>query len=122
LILLCSAVILEYLNIHNACYILSDATHYHATQLVESVQGYMTANMESLLESRMLDDMPYALVKQLAKFARQQQLEKSPFSRSGVFVEKAMEKHAEWLKLQDIPEPIVASHHHHKTGPRKEGA
>jgi hypothetical protein len=82
----------------------------------------MTANMESLLESRMLDDMPYALVKQLAKFARQQQLEKSPFSRSGVFVEKAIEKHAEWLKLQDIPEPVAASHHHHhKTGPRKEG-
>lgn len=82
----------------------------------------MTANMESLLESRMLDDMPYALVKQLAKFARQQQLEKSPFSRSGVSVEKAMEKHAEWLKLQDIPEPLAASHHHHKTGPRKEAA
>ena len=79
----------------------------------------MTANMESLLESRMLDDMPYALVKQLAKFARQQQLEKSPFSRSGVFIEKAMEKHAEWLKLQDVPEPIVASH---KAGPRKEAA
>ena len=79
----------------------------------------MTANMESLLESRMLDDMPYALIKQLAEFARQQQLEKSPFSRSGVFVEKAMEKHAEWLKLQDVPEPIVASH---KTGPRKEAA
>ena len=79
----------------------------------------MTANMESLLESRMLDDMPHALVKQLAKFTRQQQLEKSPFSRSGVFVEKVMEKHAEWLKLQDIPESIVASH---KTGPRKEAA
>ena len=79
----------------------------------------MTANMESLLESRMLDDMPYALVKQLAKFARQQQLEKSPFSRSGLFIEKAMEKHAEWLKLQDVPEPIVAFH---KTGPRKETA
>ena len=86
---------------------------------MESVQGYMTANMESLLESRMLDDMPYALVKQLAKFARQQQLEKSPFSRSGLFIEKAMEKHAEWLKLQDVPEPIVAFH---KTGPRKETA
>jgi len=38
-----------------------------------------------------------------------------------VFAENAMEKHAEWLKLQDIPEPIVASHHH-KTGPRKEAA
>ena len=79
----------------------------------------MTANMESLLESRMLDDMPHALVKQLAKFARQQQLDKSPYSRSSVFIEKAMEKHEEWLKLQDVPEPIVASH---KTGPRKEAA
>ncbi|KAF8886288.1 hypothetical protein BD779DRAFT_1673218 [Infundibulicybe gibba] len=33
LILLCSDVILQYANIHTACYILAEATHFHAQQL-----------------------------------------------------------------------------------------
>ena len=65
--------------------------------------------METFLESRLLDDIPYSLVKQLSKFVRQRQLEKAPFSRGAAFVDTAMRKHAAWLDLQDIPEIIVRS-------------
>lgn len=107
LVLLCSSVILANANIYNACYILSDATHYHAQQLIERLQEYITVNMEPFLESRILDEIPYSLVKQLAKFVRAKQTEKSPFSRSDAFVNELMEKHAEWLAEQDLPEPII---------------
>jgi inhibitor of Bruton tyrosine kinase len=63
--------------------------------------------MESFLETRILDEIPHTLVKQLAKFVRAKQMEKSPFSRSDAFVNEMMEKYAEWLAEQDVPEPIV---------------
>ena len=105
--LLCSSVILANTNIHNACYILSEATHYHAEQLIERLQEYITVNMESFLESCILDEIPHSLVKQLATFVRAKQIEKSSFSRSDAFVNQMMEKYAEWLVEQDVPEPIV---------------
>ncbi|KAJ6618827.1 hypothetical protein B0H10DRAFT_2028138 [Mycena sp. CBHHK59/15] len=109
LIMLCSAVILRWTDINNVCYILTDASHFHALQLVESIQGYMTANMETLLESRMLDDLTPALIKQLSTFVSKRQAEKSPKSRSNFLVEKAMAIHGDWLALQDFPEPIIPS-------------
>ena len=63
--------------------------------------------MESFLESCILDEIPPTLVKQLAKFVRAKQMEKSPFSRSDAFVNEMMEKYAEWLAEQDVPEPII---------------
>ncbi|KAF8628076.1 hypothetical protein AX15_004107 [Amanita polypyramis BW_CC] len=107
LVLVCSAVILEHVNIQNACYVLNDATHYNAKQLIERLQMYMTANLEPLLEQRMLDDFPHRLVKQLGAFARRKQAEKSPISRTTILVDTAIERHAGWLALQDIPERIV---------------
>lgn len=55
----------------------------------------------------MLDDLPVDIVKQLAKFIRAQQADKSPLSRSNVLVDGAMERNAEWIALQDFPTPIV---------------
>jgi inhibitor of Bruton tyrosine kinase len=55
----------------------------------------------------MLDDIPHRLVKQLAAFARRKQAMKSPRSRTTTVVDAAMEKHAQWLALEDIPGPIV---------------
>lgn len=55
----------------------------------------------------MLDDVPYALVKQLAKYVRGRQLEKSPFSRSTTFVATLLQKHAAWLEQEDIPSMII---------------
>ena len=63
--------------------------------------------MESFLESCILDEIPHSLVKQLAKFVRTKQIEKSSFSRSDAFVNEMMEKYAGWLAEQDVPEPII---------------
>ncbi|KAJ7461488.1 hypothetical protein FB451DRAFT_1404722 [Mycena latifolia] len=109
LMLLCSAVILRWTDINNACYILTDASHFHAQQLVESVQGYMAANMETLLESRLLDDLTPALITQLSAYVARKQAEKSPKTRSSYLVDRAMALHGDWLALQDIPEPIIPS-------------
>lgn len=59
------------------------------------------------MESHILDEIPYTLVKQLAKFVHAKQKEKSPFSRSNTFVDGLMKKYAEWLEGQDLPESIV---------------
>ncbi|OCB92256.1 hypothetical protein A7U60_g336 [Sanghuangporus baumii] len=107
LLLACSSVILQFLNINNACSILSDASHFNAEQLVSSVHGYLARNLETLLESRMLGDLPVHLLRQLAEFIRARQSEKLPVTRSGMMVEKALETWKDWLALQDIPQPIV---------------
>lgn len=95
------------INIANAGAILADATHFHATSLIRSSQGYMACNMETLLESRYLDDLPFDLIRQLSSFVREKQTSKYPLSRSNALVEKAMNAESEWLALQDIPEPII---------------
>ncbi|KAJ7172083.1 hypothetical protein C8R46DRAFT_137864 [Mycena filopes] len=109
LMLICSAVILKWTDINNACYILTDASHFHAEQLVESIQGYMAANIETLLESRMLDELTPALIKQLSQFIVRKQAEKSPRVRSNYIIDRAMAIHGDWAALQDFPEPIVPS-------------
>ena len=109
LVLICAAVILTHSSIQNACFVLADATYYHVPSLIEKLQEYVSVNMETFLESRMLDDIPYTLVKQLAKFIKARQTEKTPFSRSGVIVDSMLQKHAGWLAQQDLPETIVRS-------------
>jgi hypothetical protein len=69
----------------------------------------MTANMETLLESRMLDDLTPALIKQLSKFVIKTQTKKSPKVRSNFMVDRAMTIYGDWLALQDIPETIIPS-------------
>lgn len=66
----------------------------------------MARNMETLLESRMLDDLPDFLVKQLAAFVRLEQAKKLPLTRSNRLAEEALVKHAQWLEMQDFPVPI----------------
>ncbi|KAK0467839.1 uncharacterized protein EV420DRAFT_1501521 [Desarmillaria tabescens] len=109
LLLISSSIILNFLNIQNACYILSEATHYSAKDLINAVQGYIAVNLESFLESRMLDVLSPALVKQLSCFVQERQITKSPITRRNYLGKLAMERHAEWLSLQDFPSPIVRS-------------
>jgi inhibitor of Bruton tyrosine kinase len=71
----------------------------------------MTVNMEVFLDGGMLDDIPHVLVEQLSRFAQQKQVEKSSISRSNMLVQRALETHAEWLALQDIPSTIHRSTH-----------
>jgi len=107
LVTLCSILILRYLNVNNACYVLAEATHFNAATLIERIQGYIAVNMETFLESRMFDDTPAHLVEQLAEFVFRKQTEKSPVQRSEQLIEKAMKNQRDWLALQDIPEPIA---------------
>ncbi|KAG1816404.1 uncharacterized protein BJ212DRAFT_190743 [Suillus subaureus] len=109
LMLLCSQVILKHLDVYNACYLLTDATHINATHLVERLQSYVTANLEMMLEGRMLEDLDPSVVRQLSEYIRSAQMTKSPVSRSNLLANKALRKHAEWLAQQDIPvvfEPV----------------
>ncbi|KAI6101705.1 hypothetical protein EV401DRAFT_2201598 [Pisolithus croceorrhizus] len=108
LVLLCSQVILGFLNPYNACYLLTDAIYYNAVDLVKGIENYMTVNLEMFLESRILDDLGALEVRHLAGYTRSEQAEKSPLVRSNRLARDAMEKHREWLANQDIPEPLVS--------------
>ncbi|KAF8994964.1 hypothetical protein BDQ17DRAFT_1392318 [Cyathus striatus] len=89
LVLLCSSVILKFTNLYNACSILAEATYFNAEQLIDRVQSYMTVNMEAFMDGRMLNSIPHALAKQLSKFVKGKQTEKSPVSRSGKLAQAA---------------------------------
>jgi hypothetical protein len=100
---------LKYLNVYNACYLLTDATHFNAVQLVERIQSYIAANLKMMLEVRMLEDLDPWIMRQLCEYIRGAQMEKSFVSRSNSLANEALQKHAEWLALQDIPvvlEPV----------------
>lgn len=76
---------------------------------MDHIQSYMTANIEMLLESRILDDLDPRVVRKLSEHTRAAQAAQSPVSRSGKLGRVALEKHKEWLALQDIPVPIIPS-------------
>ncbi|KZP19714.1 hypothetical protein FIBSPDRAFT_1024492 [Athelia psychrophila] len=109
LVLICSNIVLSYFDITKACYVLSDATHYQTQALMHCTQGYMAANMETMLEARMLDDLTPVLIKQLTEFVRKQQAEKFPITSSTRLYDRAAQRYGDWLSLQDIPQPIVPS-------------
>ncbi|KAI0091451.1 hypothetical protein BDY19DRAFT_1030603 [Irpex rosettiformis] len=109
LTLICSAIILKRVMMSNASSILVDATHFNSSALVRSVQKYIAQSMETCLECHMLDDLPVDIIKQLAKFVRDLQADKSPLSRSNILVDAAMRRNAEWVELQDFPQLIVPS-------------
>jgi hypothetical protein len=107
--LICSQVILKYLNPYNACYLLTDAMHFNAVHLVERIHSYIAANLEMMMEGRMLEDLDPWIVRQLSEYIRGEQMSKYFVSRSNSLANEALQKHAEWLALQDIPvvfEPV----------------
>ena len=107
LVLLCSQIVLKYLNAYNACYQLTDAIHLNAVDLTDRIQSYMAANMEMLLESRILDDLDHRVVRKLSEHTCAEQAAQSPVSRFGMLGRAALEKHKEWLASQDIPVPVI---------------
>lgn len=109
LVLLASQFILKFLTIHNACYILSEAAHYHAYELLSSVEGYICENLETFLETHMLDALSPYLVKHLSSFIRSQQAEKASVVRSNRLVDYAMNKWREWLEGEDIPTVFMSN-------------
>lgn len=74
---------------------------------MDALQEYMAANMESMLEGRMLDDLSPSLIKQLSEFVRKQQAEKFAVTRSTKIHDRALQQYGHWLALQDIPQPVV---------------
>jgi len=112
LTLLCSSVIQRHITISNVCAVLVDATYFNATSLVRSLQGYMSKNLETLMESRLLDELPHDITKALSAYIRSQQTLKAPFVRNGGNLDASMAKWSAWLEIQDIPTTIVP-----RTGP-----
>lgn len=106
---ICAAVILRYLTPQTACFILSDATHLNAKQMVDRVQHYVSVNLELFLQSRLLEDLPFHLTKLLSRYIHAAQNAKSPFSRGDAQLKVAMEKHRDWLATEDFPTPLVRS-------------
>ncbi|GJE93782.1 hypothetical protein PsYK624_099430 [Phanerochaete sordida] len=109
MVLLCSRIIQQRITIANATFILADASLFHATALVQSVQAYIARNLETLLEHRLLDALPPDLVKQLAAAVRAAQARKAPVARTGALAAAALARHAAWAAQQDWPSPVVRS-------------
>lgn len=107
LVLVCSAVVLRHVTIHNVCSLLDTATFFNALALRDALQHYVSQNMETMLESHYLDAMPADLLADLSAFVVGQQAERLPISRSNILVAALMEDHKAWLALQDIPKPSI---------------
>ncbi|KAI9440915.1 hypothetical protein H4582DRAFT_1811180 [Lactarius indigo] len=111
LLLICSSILVKYITINNISAVYMEAASLHCEQLMDSLHQYMSVNMETLLEARLLDDLPPRLVRQLSSAVRGFQAAKSPFSRMQfpVNLAAAVHAHHEWIAKQDIPGPIVRS-------------
>ncbi|KAE9393746.1 hypothetical protein BT96DRAFT_999186 [Gymnopus androsaceus JB14] len=72
--------------------LLSEASHYHAYELVSSVEAYISENLETFLESHMLEDLSPSLVKHFSAFIRTRQEDKAMVIQSNMLHEKATRK------------------------------
>ncbi|KAG8949485.1 hypothetical protein FRC04_008584 [Tulasnella sp. 424] len=102
-----AAVINQHTRLQKACSLLRGARLYDAAPLIESLQFHIAVNMESMLQSNLLDDLPDAAPRGLSSFVRQQQTKKQPLSRSGQPLTASMEKWGHLPTLQDIAEPFI---------------
>ena len=100
-------MIMRHCNASNAAALACEATFYQATTLKLSVFDYIISCMETMLESGLLDDMDDDVLLDLCRVISDKQSRKLSVSRSGTLVSLAMDKHREWLALQDIPVPRV---------------
>ncbi|KZS93259.1 RCC1/BLIP-II protein [Sistotremastrum niveocremeum HHB9708] len=108
-VLVCSNVILQFVELWNVCSLLADASHFRVVPLQNRLHEFIAANMETMLENRLLDDMPLDLLRELASAIRLHQSTKSPFTRTDRFVQDLLVKWADFLASEDIPQPIVPS-------------
>lgn len=88
-----------------------EAASLHCPQLMDSLHQYISVNMETLLEARLLDDLSPWHIKQISGAVQGHQAAKSPFSRLQLPVNLSafVDEHCEWLAAEDIPNPIVRS-------------
>ncbi|KAG8936134.1 hypothetical protein FRC02_004452 [Tulasnella sp. 418] len=121
LILVCSRAVARHINPGNVCHILSEATFLYATDLMDSLHDYITVNLEYLLERGLLRDLTPEVARNLSAFIQLRQSEKLPVTRSNCLTFNAMSKWAEWLALQDIPQPSLRSRPSVLKSPSKTG-
>ncbi|WWD16076.1 hypothetical protein CI109_100501 [Kwoniella shandongensis] len=107
LVLVCSRVIIRHCNVFNAAALATEAAFYQATTLKLSIFDYIISCLETMLESGLLDEMEHDVLQDLCETIAQKQGAKLSVSRSQFLVKQAMEKHRDWLLLQDIPVPRV---------------
>ena len=92
------------MNLNNICALYSEAVYFNLDELVARLEAFMVVNMEALIGYRMLGVLPYDLLKRISNAVRMGQSNKAPITRSSFFVDRAMEKYGDWLRLQDIPQ------------------
>ncbi|WVN86717.1 uncharacterized protein L203_101889 [Cryptococcus depauperatus CBS 7841] len=107
LVLVCSRIILRHCNVFNAAAIATEASFYQATALLSSTMAYIIVNLETMLESGLLDEMPPEVLQHLENEIAMRQEAYMPATRSNLLVKNALAKHQDWLSLQDIPRPII---------------
>ncbi|KAL1923010.1 uncharacterized protein VTP21DRAFT_9386 [Calcarisporiella thermophila] len=82
----CEAVIFRFLHLRNAVAILEIASTYEASQLKQACLKYLCTNLETVLESRLIDGLAPELLADLEAELREQQLNKMPVSRGGKLI------------------------------------
>jgi hypothetical protein len=107
LVLVCSRVIAKHCNPFNAAALAVEASFYGAVELRSSIFDYISACMETMLESGLLDDMDEDVLRDLSKTIGVKQGDKAVVPRSNILVDELMVKHREWIAVQDIPTPRV---------------
>ncbi|CAE6370514.1 unnamed protein product [Rhizoctonia solani] len=104
---ICSTVILRHVTLTNCVTVLADASPFYCPKLKARLHNYIAVNMESLMEKRYLDDITHDTLKELSMFVRGQQAAKQPHIRSGAWIAVILNRHQEWLSMQDFPSVVV---------------
>jgi hypothetical protein len=95
----------RHINTMNAAALAAEASFHNANDLKSSIFHYIACNLEAMMENGLLDDMDIRILNDLTNFVRDRQSEKLPLTRSGILLDMAMERHRDWMMMQDFPEP-----------------
>lgn len=102
--LVLSLVIRRHVATNNAASLATEAAFHNAVDLKRSIFSYIACNLETMLENGFLDDMDTRILSDLAGYIQDLQGSKLPVSRSGILADMAVQREAEWLADQDIPQ------------------
>jgi hypothetical protein len=107
LVHICSRVVILHCNAYNATALACEAAFYQAHTLKLSIFDFITASMETMLESGLLDEMDDDVLQELCGVIAKKQDIKLGVSRDGSLMDEAVGKWGDWLALQDIPQPRI---------------
>ncbi|KAI5481874.1 BTB domain and ankyrin repeat containing protein [Pseudohyphozyma bogoriensis] len=118
---ICSGVLRRFVTLHNVCSILVDAAFYEAEELSRACMHFIACSMETVLEGRLLDDLPPDLLAAVSAFCQERQGARLPISRSGLLVSDLMAKHSSWVADLDLAKPTGGARKFKATVPRSPG-